>query len=141
MGSWPLAWVAAIRPSASGTGSQDRCRKSHAPGCSGLPGSGMARVSSVARIGLTITKNGIGSATMARHRRSEMRRAAVRLVLVAATLLTAWAAASQTAKTPGPLRLQPVREGLRMISGEGGNVAVDVTTAGVVLVDDMFDRN
>jgi cyclase len=70
-----------------------------------------------------------------------MRRARVRLVLVVATLLTAWAAASQTPKTPGPLRLQPVRGGLRMISGEGGNVAVDVTTAGVVLVDDMFDRN
>jgi glyoxylase-like metal-dependent hydrolase (beta-lactamase superfamily II) len=28
-----------------------------------------------------------------------------------------------------------------MISGEGGNVAVEVTDEGVVLVDDMFDRN
>jgi glyoxylase-like metal-dependent hydrolase (beta-lactamase superfamily II) len=28
-----------------------------------------------------------------------------------------------------------------MISGEGGNVAVYVTSEGVVLVDDMFDRN
>mgnify|MGYP003694317067 CR=1 FL=1 len=28
-----------------------------------------------------------------------------------------------------------------MISGEGGNVAVNVTDEGVILVDDMFDRN
>jgi glyoxylase-like metal-dependent hydrolase (beta-lactamase superfamily II) len=32
-------------------------------------------------------------------------------------------------------------DGLYMISGEGGNVAVLVTGEGVILVDDMFDRN
>ena len=69
------------------------------------------------------------------------RRAALRGALLAVTLLTAWAAASQTPKTPRPVQLQPVRGNLHMISGEGGNVAVDVTGAGVILVDDMFDRN
>ena len=71
-----------------------------------------------------------------------MRRARVLLLLVAAALLTAaWTAASQAAKPPGALRHQAVRGTLHLISGEGGNVAVDVTNGGVVLVDDMFDRN
>jgi glyoxylase-like metal-dependent hydrolase (beta-lactamase superfamily II) len=53
----------------------------------------------------------------------------------------AWAVYSQTAKTPGPLRTERVKGDLHMVSGEGGNVAVYVTDEGVVLVDDMFDRN
>ena len=69
------------------------------------------------------------------------RRSTVRLLLFVALMGVAWAAASQTAKPPGPLRRQEVRGGLHMISGEGGNIAVDVTAGGVVLVDDMFDRN
>jgi glyoxylase-like metal-dependent hydrolase (beta-lactamase superfamily II) len=52
-----------------------------------------------------------------------------------------WLAAAQTPKPPGPLKIATVRENLHMISGEGGNVAVYVTDEGVVLVDDMFDRN
>ena len=44
-------------------------------------------------------------------------------------------------KPPGPLKAQRVHGDLHMISGEGGNVAVYVTSDGVVLVDDMFDRN
>jgi glyoxylase-like metal-dependent hydrolase (beta-lactamase superfamily II) len=48
---------------------------------------------------------------------------------------------TQTAKPPGPLRIEKVKEDLYMISGEGGNVAVYVTSEGVILVDDMFDRN
>jgi glyoxylase-like metal-dependent hydrolase (beta-lactamase superfamily II) len=51
------------------------------------------------------------------------------------------AAASLQAKPPGPLRSQRVQGDLHMISGEGGNVAALVTPDGVVLVDDMFDRN
>src|SRR6187551_1166539 len=47
----------------------------------------------------------------------------------------------QTAKPPGALRIEKVKSDLYMISGEGGNVAVDVTSEGVLLVDDMFDRN
>jgi glyoxylase-like metal-dependent hydrolase (beta-lactamase superfamily II) len=52
-----------------------------------------------------------------------------------------WAAYTQNAKPPGPLRIANVKGDLYMISGEGGNVAAYVTREGVVLVDDMFDRN
>jgi glyoxylase-like metal-dependent hydrolase (beta-lactamase superfamily II) len=52
-----------------------------------------------------------------------------------------WTAYTQNAKPPGPLHIEKVKGDLYMISGEGGNVAVYVTTEGVVLVDDMFDRN
>ena len=48
---------------------------------------------------------------------------------------------AQTLKPPGPLSIARVKDDLYMISGEGGNVAVYVTGEGVVLVDDMFDRN
>lgn len=48
---------------------------------------------------------------------------------------------TQSAKPPGKLRIENVKGDLYMISGEGGNVAVYVTGEGVVLVDDMFDRN
>src|SRR5438093_10866194 len=53
----------------------------------------------------------------------------------------AWAVYTQTPKPPGPLRIEKVKDDLYMISGEGGNVAVYVTGEGVILVDDMFDRN
>ena len=54
---------------------------------------------------------------------------------------SASAQATQSAKPPGALQAQRVQGDLHMISGEGGNVAVYVTPDGVVLVDDMFDRN
>ena len=54
---------------------------------------------------------------------------------------SAWVVFTQNAKIPGPLRIEMVKDNLYMISGEGGNVAVYVTSEGVVLVDDMFDRN
>ncbi|HVG55943.1 MAG TPA: MBL fold metallo-hydrolase [Vicinamibacterales bacterium] len=54
---------------------------------------------------------------------------------------SASAQATQSAKPPGALKAQRVQGDLHMISGEGGNVAVYVTPDGVVLVDDMFDRN
>jgi cyclase len=53
----------------------------------------------------------------------------------------AWVVYTQNAKPPGPLRIERVKPDLYMISGEGGNVAVYVTSEGVILVDDMFDRN
>src|SRR2546425_13050598 len=56
-------------------------------------------------------------------------------------LQSAWVMYTQNAKPPGPLRLEKVKGELYMISGEGGNVAVYVTSEGVLLVDDMFDRN
>src|SRR5688572_24145413 len=56
-------------------------------------------------------------------------------------LYTARIVYTQNAKPPGPLRIAKVKGDLYQITGDGGNVAVYVTTEGVVLVDDMFDRN
>jgi len=53
----------------------------------------------------------------------------------------AWVVSTQGQKPPGRLQIEKVKSELYMISGEGGNVAVYVTGEGVVLVDDMFDRN
>jgi glyoxylase-like metal-dependent hydrolase (beta-lactamase superfamily II) len=61
-------------------------------------------------------------------------------LLAIPAFVSAWLYA-QNAKPPGPLRIAQVKPGLHMISGEGGNVAVLATDEGVVLVDDMFDRN
>jgi glyoxylase-like metal-dependent hydrolase (beta-lactamase superfamily II) len=63
------------------------------------------------------------------------------LLVGAIALQSAWVVYTQTAKAPGPLHIERVKGDLYMISGEGGNVAVYVTSEGVVLVDDMFDRN
>jgi glyoxylase-like metal-dependent hydrolase (beta-lactamase superfamily II) len=54
---------------------------------------------------------------------------------------SAWAVYTQTLKQPRPLRTERVKGDLHMISGEGGNVALYATNDGVVLVDDMFERN
>ena len=69
------------------------------------------------------------------------RRSLARLVVAILVLQGAWIVYTQTQKPPGPLRISKVKADLYMISGEGGNVAVEVTSEGVVLVDDMFDRN
>jgi glyoxylase-like metal-dependent hydrolase (beta-lactamase superfamily II) len=65
----------------------------------------------------------------------------VRLFVAIFVLQGAWAVYTQNSKIPGPLRIEKVKGELYMISGEGGNVAVYVTDEGVILVDDMFDRN
>jgi glyoxylase-like metal-dependent hydrolase (beta-lactamase superfamily II) len=71
-----------------------------------------------------------------------MRRTTLLFALGLLLLLdTAWVAYTQNAKPALPLRIAKVKGDLYMISGEGGNVAVYVTTEGVILVDDMFDRN
>ena len=46
-----------------------------------------------------------------------------------------------TAQESEPLAIQPVKDGLFMITGPGGNVGVRVTGDGVVLVDNKFERN
>ena len=56
-------------------------------------------------------------------------------------LQASWSVYTQTAKPPGPLTTARVRGDLYMVSGEGGNIALYTTSEGVVLVDDMFDRN
>src|SRR5215813_7802806 len=65
----------------------------------------------------------------------------VSIFSVLLVLQTGWVVYTQTQKKPGPLRIEKVKDDLYMISGEGGNVAVYVTNDGVLLVDDMFDRN
>ena len=77
-----------------------------------------------------------------------------RFVLVASLALafaaqSSWAvysqgradAAAPKPKLPGALKTQRVQGDLHVIAGEGGNVALYVTSDGVLLVDDMFDRN
>jgi glyoxylase-like metal-dependent hydrolase (beta-lactamase superfamily II) len=61
--------------------------------------------------------------------------------LAFAALLVSTALHGQAPKPALPLAIAQVKDGLYMISGEGGNVAVHVTDRGVLLVDDMFDRN
>ncbi|HEY7442120.1 MAG TPA: MBL fold metallo-hydrolase [Vicinamibacterales bacterium] len=67
----------------------------------------------------------------------------VRVLVAAFILQGTWIAHTQSprAKPPGMLRTERVKGDLYMISGEGGNVALYATDEGVVLVDDMFDRN
>ena len=72
-----------------------------------------------------------------------------RRFLVGASLVVAfmahatWVVHTQATapKRPGALKIERVKGELHLISGEGGNVAAYATAEGVVLVDDMFDRN
>ena len=50
-------------------------------------------------------------------------------------LQVSWAVYTQTAKPPGPLRTERIKGDLYMVSGEGGNVALYVTSEGVVSWD------
>jgi glyoxylase-like metal-dependent hydrolase (beta-lactamase superfamily II) len=60
----------------------------------------------------------------------------------AALLLTGcWIAFTQTQAPPPKLTTSKVQEDLYMIEGGGGNVAVYVTSEGVILVDDKYDQN
>jgi glyoxylase-like metal-dependent hydrolase (beta-lactamase superfamily II) len=69
------------------------------------------------------------------------RTAFLRFFAAVYVLQGAWAVYTQTSKPPGPLRTEKVKGDLYMVSGEGGNVALYATSEGVILVDDMFDRN
>jgi glyoxylase-like metal-dependent hydrolase (beta-lactamase superfamily II) len=62
------------------------------------------------------------------------------LILVPALLL-APALHAQNARPAATFAIAAVKDGLYLISGEGGNVAAFVTDEGVVLVDNMFDRS
>jgi cyclase len=56
--------------------------------------------------------------------------------------LIAWMAYTQTdVKQPPPLTLNKVKDNLYEIEGDGGNVAVYVTSEGVILVDDKYDQD
>jgi len=69
------------------------------------------------------------------------RRLILPLIVVVAPLLASWVVHTQTQKPGRPLTTTKVKDNLYMIAGDGGNVAMLVTTEGVVLVDDMFYRN
>jgi cyclase len=69
----------------------------------------------------------------------------IRTAAVAVTLAGAWLTYTQNQPTPPPIGIQKLKDDLYVIGvtkGVGaGNVAVQVTNEGVILVDDMFDRN
>jgi glyoxylase-like metal-dependent hydrolase (beta-lactamase superfamily II) len=67
------------------------------------------------------------------------RSSVVRAVTSASFLLLAWFAYTQT--QPPQLTINKVKDGLFEIEGDGGNVAVLVTSEGVILVDDKFEQD
>jgi glyoxylase-like metal-dependent hydrolase (beta-lactamase superfamily II) len=72
-----------------------------------------------------------------------MKRTSVVRALAGALLLAGcWAAYTQNAGKQAPaLTLNKVKDDLYEIEGDGGNVAVYVTSEGVILVDDKFDQD
>jgi cyclase len=70
-----------------------------------------------------------------------MSRTSIARLAAAALLLTGcWIAFTQT-QTPPKLTIEKVKDDLYMIVGDGGNVAVYVTSEGVILVDDKYDQD
>ncbi len=65
----------------------------------------------------------------------------VRFSAGALFLLGCWLAYTQSPTTPPQLAISKVKEDLYDIEGDGGNVAVYVTTEGVILVDDKYERD
>jgi len=65
-----------------------------------------------------------------------------RLSVTLLFLLFSWIAYTQNqGKQPPQLTINKVKDDLYNIEGDGGNVAVLVTSEGVILVDDKFDRD
>ena len=65
----------------------------------------------------------------------------VRVSAGALFLLVGWIAHTQNPGAPPQLNLSKVKDDLYEIEGDGGNVAVYLTSDGVILVDDKFDRD
>jgi len=70
-----------------------------------------------------------------------MRSLAIRISAAALFFAGAWLAYTQTPAPPRPATAQKVKDNLYMIQGGGGNVAVYITSEGLILVDDMYDRD
>jgi len=79
-----------------------------------------------------------------------MRTLSIRLTAICLALAGAWAAYTQTpqnaqpaaqTKAPAPFLLHKIADDLYVIEGGGGNVAVYITSEGVILVDDKFEEN
>jgi cyclase len=65
----------------------------------------------------------------------------VRISAAILSLAGGWVAYTQNPPPVRPAAIQKVKDQLYMITGGGGNVAVYVTSEGVILVDDMYERN
>src|ERR1700687_3039984 len=65
-----------------------------------------------------------------------------RLSVGALFLMGCWIAYTQNqAKQPPQLTINKVKEDLYYIEGDGGNVAVYITSEGVILVDDKYEQD
>ena len=64
-----------------------------------------------------------------------------RLMIVGTILIAVAVTIAVTGQQPESLTIEPVADGLFVINGTGGNVAVRVTSEGVILIDDKFPRN
>ena len=69
-----------------------------------------------------------------------MRSLAIRLSAAVLFFAGAWLAHTQT-PPPRPATAQKVKDNLYMIQGGGGNVALYITSEGLILIDDMYDRD
>src|SRR4051794_22960181 len=69
------------------------------------------------------------------------RRLIARICAGALFLLLAWIGYTQNQNQPPKLTVNKVHDDLYEIEGDGGNVAVLVTSEGLVMVDDKFDRD
>ena len=68
-------------------------------------------------------------------------RTVARSVVVAVALVGAAVVMVVGGQEPESLSIRPVKDGLYLIIGTGGNVGVRVTRDGVILIDDKFPRN
>ncbi len=66
---------------------------------------------------------------------------AARLAALSVLIGGCWLAYTQNPAQPPKLTISKVKGDLYAIEGDGGNVAVLVTTEGVILVDDKFERD
>jgi glyoxylase-like metal-dependent hydrolase (beta-lactamase superfamily II) len=65
----------------------------------------------------------------------------VRLSAAAVALLCAWVAFTQNKQPPAPIAIEKVKDNLYVVTGPGGNVGVEVTDEGVILIDDKYEQN
>ncbi|HJZ98983.1 MAG TPA: hypothetical protein VKE70_20880, partial [Candidatus Solibacter sp.] len=66
----------------------------------------------------------------------------IRIAAGAAVFAGAWIAYTQNQPNQPPqLKVNKVTDDLYEIEGDGGNVAVYVTSEGLILVDDKYDRD
>ena len=67
--------------------------------------------------------------------------AVLRIAGILIVLLGGFVAYTQNPPPARPFAAQKVKDDLYIITGGGGNVAAYITSEGVILVDDMYDRD